>query len=91
MSIFAVALKKSNEQVEQRIKDAYPDHYSLSRTFFLVSSEELSEDVAMRAGIKGENRIPDASGAVFALRGAYSGYTTGSIWEWLTNHEDDFR
>ena len=52
MSIFAVALKNSNEQVEQRIEDAYPDHYSLSRTFFLVSSEELSEDVAKRAGIK---------------------------------------
>jgi len=32
-------------------------------------------------GIKGENRV--VSGMILKLEGAYSGYTDGSIWEWL--------
>ena len=90
MPVFAIALRESNQQVLDRIDAEYPDNFRLSPTFSVVSSSDLTENVAVKAGIKGENQVPDVSGAVFMLQGAYSGYTTRSLWEWLGRHEDDF-
>ena len=90
MPVFAVVLKEPNQQVLDRVDEEYPDNFRLSPTFSVVSSDDLSENVAIKAGIKGENQVPEASGAVFMLRGSYSGYTTRSLWEWLGRHEEDF-
>ena len=90
MSVFAVVLREPNQQVLDRLDAEYPDNFQLSRTFAVVSSDELSQSVATKVGIKGENRAPGVSGAVFILQGAYSGYTDRSLWEWLGKHEDDF-
>ena len=90
MSVFAIVLKEPNEQVLERLEVEYPDNFRLGRTFALVRSDELTEKVAKKVGIKGKDRVPDVSGAVFMLRGTYSGYTVRSLWEWLEKHEDHF-
>lgn len=90
MPVFAIVLREPNPQVLERIEAEYPDNFHLSPTFSVVSSSDLTENVAKKAGIKGENQAEDVSGAVFMLQGAYSGYTTRSLWEWLGRHEDVF-
>lgn len=90
MPVFAIVLKEPNQQVLDRVDKEYPDNFRLNPTFWVVSSDDLSEKVAIKAGIKGEDPAPEASGAVFMLRGPYSGYTTRSLWEWLGRHEGDF-
>ncbi len=90
MTVFAIALKEPNNEVIEKVKENYPEHYPLNETFILISSDELTENVAMQIGLKGDNRIEDASGAVFSLRSNYSGYTSRSLWEWLEKFEDRF-
>ena len=90
MSIFAVVLREPNERVVARLRNAHPDHFSLSSTFFHVPSDELSSVVATAIGIKGDDKVEDASGIVFKITDAYSGYTTKALWEWMNNHEDKF-
>ena len=90
MSVFAMVLREPNQQVLDRLDAEYPDNFQLSPTFAVVSSDELTQSVATKVGIKGENQVQGVSGAVFILQGAYSGYTDRSLWEWLRKHEDDF-
>ena len=90
MPVFAIVLKEPNQQVLDRVDAEYPDSFNLSPTFSVVRSSDLTESVAVKVGIKGENKAQDVNGAVFLLQGAYSGYTTRSLWEWLERHESDF-
>ena len=53
-----------------------------------MQTRELTQEVAVRAGIKGEDRIEDASGVVFRLNGAYAGFAARSLWEWLGQAEE---
>ena len=85
-AVFAVVLNTPNEQSTNRLGNAYPDMYQLNETVSLVRTSGLAETVANAAGIKGENRF--ASGVVFKLNRAYSGYTGRSVWEWLQREED---
>ena len=50
----------------------------------LVASDDIAEQVAQKVGIKGENRIEGVTGAVFKLNGAYAGFASRALWEWLT-------
>ena len=52
MTIFTVVLRKPNAEVCRRISDAFPDHFRLSDTFRVVASTVISEQVAVKAGIK---------------------------------------
>ena len=90
MAVFSIVLKEPNGPAKIRIDDAYPGCFWLGRSFALVTSDELSETVAARAGLKGEDRAQDASGVVFQLEGSYSGHTNRSLWEWLKKHQEDF-
>ena len=84
-NIFAVILISPNEEIRDRI--ASYRHYPISDTCYLVSSNEISEDIAIGIGLKGENRVSDALGIVFKLNGAYSGYSYKSVWEWIAQQE----
>lgn len=86
-NIFVVTLTVENTEIEERIKEAYR-YYPLSDKCYLVSSDGISEQVANQIGLKGNERIPDALGVVFKLNGAYSGYASKSIWEWLSDQEE---
>lgn len=87
MAIHNIVLQEENDQVLNRIVKEYPNHYQINSTSFLVSTDEISEKVATRIGIVGDDRIKDSSGIVFRLNGAYSGYASRAVWEWLTVEE----
>ena len=90
MPVFAIVLKEPNQQVLDRVDAEYPDSFNLSPTFSVARGGDLTESVAVKVGIKGENKARDAGGAAFLLQGSYSGYTTRSLWEWLERDESDF-
>lgn len=90
MSIFALILQAEDPQITKRIRDNFRKSHEVSPTVFVVVSEDLSEKVAVNAGIKGENRASETGGVVFKLQDAYSGYAHPSIWEWLKENSEHF-
>ena len=85
--VFAVILEQPHEDVWSRLRSGYPDKYLLSDTVALVRANSLANDVAVRVGIKGENRV--VGGVVFKLNRAYAGYTDRKVWEWLKLGEEE--
>lgn len=90
MTTHAVVLIEPNADVEQRIINTYPKpgHFKLTDTFYLVRNSHLSEDIAVAAGLKGDERIEQATGVVFRLNRAYAGYASPLLWEWLVDAEE---
>ncbi len=88
MPVFAVVLNEPNNEVEKRLKEKYEGCFALTDTFFLVQSEAIAENVAVDAGIKGEDRVETARGVVFKLNKSYSGYTSRALWDWLVQAEE---
>lgn len=62
--------------------------HEITDTSYLVQTKELTQEVAIRAGIKGEDRVEDTFGVVFRLNGAYAGFAARSLWEWLGQAEE---
>ncbi len=89
MALHAIVLVDENDQVVNRIAEHYPLSCKFNEKVFLVrTTEEISEQVALKVGVKGDDRIDDAMGAVFRLYGAYAGYAPSSLWEWLRSGEE---
>lgn len=89
--IFAVALDRpaSTEFIE-RINASYPKCYQYTDQLFIVQDDNIPEVIAQTVGIKvDEDTERLATGVVFRLEGAYSGYTTRALWDWL-NIAGDF-
>ena len=86
--IYAVALDSPEPAVEGRLKKRFTKVFKHTDTLLLVvgGANDLSEDVAVVAGIKGERR--KYSGVVFRLNGSYSGFTKRTLWEWLRDATD---
>ena len=86
--IYAVALDSPEPAVEDRLKKRFTKVFKHTDTLLLVvgGANDLSEDVAVVAGIKGERR--EFSGVVFRLNGSYSGFTKRTLWEWLRDAAD---
>ncbi len=84
-AVFAVVLDKPNAESLKRLHEAYSDVHSLNDTVSLVRAEDLPEDVAVTAGIKGKDRVADA--VVFKLTRFYAGYTMPTVWDWLGRDE----
>ena len=89
--IFAVVLRQANEVVSTKIEENYPGAYAYTGEFYLIAAEGevYTNDIAIRIGIKGENRIPGSSGVVFKLNTGYSGHTEKGLWEWLSSMDED--
>ena len=51
---------------------------------WLVVTDDLSQVIAEKAGIKGDER--DVDGIVLGLNGAYAGYHRSAVWEWLKRY-----
>ena len=85
-SVFAVVLDEPNAESSKRLQDAYADRHTISGTVSLVRAGQLTEEVAVTAGLKGEDRI--ANGVVFKLTRFYSGHTLPTVWEWLSRDEE---
>ncbi len=77
--IFGIVLDNPSQGKLDEIKAKWPNCY-IHREFIIYISDEgstLTEDIVKRAGIDSENR-----GFVFQID-YYSGYTFGSLVEWL--------
>ena len=87
MNVFAVMIHEPDKHVLQRLAAEYGDGnvYPIASTTLLVQTKDLAEQVAVAAGIKGEER--SVSGIVFKLNRAYAGFTSRALWEWLTQVE----
>ena len=83
MTIHVICLEKENAEATKRIGESYPASHSISSTSFLVRTDDVSDKVAANVGIKGDNRSEEAVGVVLKLNGAYAGFASSSIWEWL--------
>ena len=81
MADYIVIFDEESDENGRRVAEFYPGAYEHHPKIFFVRSDEVSEAVASRLRIKGENR--DTNGAVFRISSAYSGYTSKSLWEWL--------
>lgn len=88
MPIHIVLLTQPNDEVVARIRKAYPDLHQVTATCFLVQSKQITQDIAIKIGLKGEARVEGAVGVVFRLNGAYSGYAARALWEWLGQAEE---
>ena len=88
MPVHIVLLTQPNKEVVARIRKAYPDRHQVTTTCFLVQSKQITQDIAINIGLKGEARVEGAVGVVFKLNGAYSGYATRALWEWLSQAEE---
>ena len=87
MAVHMIVLSRPNDAVASRIQETYPDNYEITHTCCLVQSKDISQKIAVTVGIKGENRIDNATGVVFRLNGAYSGFASRALWEWLDQAE----
>ena len=86
--IHMVLLTKPSAGVVALIQEKYPDHHQVTETCYLVQTKDLTQDVAIKVGVKGPDRIDGASGVVFKLNGAYSGFAARTLWEWLGQAEE---
>ena len=86
---FAVLLQKPDDRTPVRLTEKY-EHDNVYRindmTFLVRTKKQLADDVAVVAGIKGDERF--VSGVVFKLNQAYAGYSARSLWEWLQEGEE---
>ena len=89
MRLFAIVLDSANATVEDRVEREFPGCYSINKTAFLVSSDGLAETIAATVGIKGDDRVEDASGVVFRLNGTFAGYSSRALWDWLEQAESN--
>ena len=82
---YAIVLLRRNPTVAERTRRHYPDSYKYTDRFFLVRGDidDLASTIAAKVGLKGNERVPDASGVVLKLNQGYSGYTKPDLWEWL--------
>ena len=88
--LFGIVLLKKHKELAERIEVEYPNsnHYKVSDSYYLVHADSLSDHVATQIGVKGDDKVEGASGVVFKLNGAYSGWAPRSLWEWLEIVED---
>ncbi|MCY4512002.1 MAG: hypothetical protein OXG35_34310 [Acidobacteria bacterium] len=88
---FAVLLTDTDPDARakcrSRLRTAFPDAHELNDSAFLVSGALLTNQVAEKVGIKGDDRW--CAGVVFKISRYYSGYTDGDTWEWLKRTEED--
>ena len=83
--LFAVVVDNDEhkERVVQNLRRSPHTTYDHEGAIILVSSPRaMSQDISTAAGLGAET-----TGVVFRLNGAYSGYTSQSLWEWLGDQE----
>ena len=78
---YIVIFDNESDENKRRVTDLDPSAYEHRSNIFFVRSDEVSDAIALKLRIKGEDR--DIAGAVFRIGSAYSGYTSKSLWEWL--------
>ena len=83
--VFAVALDgPASAAFKESLYRSYPKCYQYTDQLFFVQDDNIAEVIAQTLGIKvDDDAMRLATGVVFRLEGAYSGYTTRALWDWL--------
>ena len=79
--LFAVVVDNNDQKpiVLQNLQRSAHTTFDHGGAVILVSSPQaMTQDIAQAAGLG-----QAMTGVVFRLNGAYSGYTSQSLWEWL--------
>ena len=84
MFVHAIVLTDDSDELVARIKEKFPKCFEVNEGCYLVRCDDLTQDVAIAVGIKGDDRVEDSGGVVLKLNGAYSGFGPPSLWEWLS-------
>ena len=84
MVVHAIVLTDDSDAVVARIKEHYPKCFKVNDGCYLVRCDDITQDVAIAVGLKGDNRVEEAGGAVLKLNGAYAGFANPALWEWLS-------
>ncbi len=86
MAAFVVLLREqeqddpaANREAAERLKIAYPEHFELGPTAYLVK-DDLLQTVAAHLDIDDDDRI---RGVIFRLNGTYWGRERQLLWDWL--------
>ena len=85
MSVFIVSLRVPNSEVRAKVQE-FDNYYIYSNTVFFIATENLSQEVAFKIGLQGDDRVPGSSGVVAKMNGSYSGFTSRDLWDWLETH-----
>ena len=92
MRVFAVMLDgrgvRMADQVHDRLRAADYKVHELSKGSFLVGSNDLAEEIAVAAGIKGDDQIDGATGVVARVED-YVGFTQRAVWSWIREIEQE--
>jgi hypothetical protein len=96
--IYSIALAEPNEDIAERIEDAYPVpfHYKMSDSFWLICCDKdarniliesindsgVAEEIAETIGLLG-NPENDTVGLVAKLESAYAGWAFADMWKWI--------
>ena len=84
-SKFIIVLQEGkHSEVEEKLQMKDIPYHSISNKAILVSYEGLSSELKEISGISDGKT---ASGAIFGLTGAYSGFASRDLWEWLNKYE----
>ncbi len=87
--VYAVLLEEPSSESFERLRKTYADNfYEMTPTSGFVRTDALTRTIAEKAGIKDEQE-QIASGVVFRLNKAYSGFADRALWEWLRQAEED--
>ena len=82
MSLFIVVFDEPVSDVPTALTEYSP--VEVGPGAWLLKSDELSVNIAKKAGIGGEEA--ERGGIVLGLNGAYHGHHRSDVWEWLRRH-----
>lgn len=86
MAIFLVVIDEPSDigTVRSLIAKHYPKNsydYHSDAHLFLIRCDDTTGEICENLRIQGDAR--EVSGVVFKMNTAYSGFTQGSLWEWM--------
>jgi hypothetical protein len=83
MSIFVIISQEKNINLENSIKENFPDnYYKVHDNQWLISTTGTAKEVSVKIGI--EDKEKKLNGIIFAISG-YWGRAANDIWEWIAS------
>jgi hypothetical protein len=86
MTIFAILMQSEQPSIAAKILSAFPtDHYHLSDTQWLISSQGTVMDISTKLGIADPNNLslPSTGSAIIFATSSYYGRAPQPIWDWI--------
>ncbi|MCY4162778.1 MAG: hypothetical protein OXE93_00960 [bacterium] len=91
MAVFAIHITDDpTNSAKSKLEKHYqePLHYQIAENSYLIRSNSIAQTLAETIGIDGSAGETGPKGVVFKLNAAYAGFNDRSIWEWLSEAEN---